>query len=89
MILVVACSTAGAAGRVLRVPLLVDCGKFFFGNFSCKFLDGNLSCSALSEFGPIERLRGETVLPLLEVTLELLASTVVYGKVEDRVLGFS
>ena len=56
-----------------RVPLLVD----------------NLSCSALSEFGPIERLRGAAGPPLLEVALKLLASAVVYGAVDDRVLGFS
>ncbi len=61
----------------------------FFGNFSCKFLGGNLSCSALPEFGPMERFRVAAVLPLLEVDLDLLASVVVYGKVEDRVLGFS
>ena len=62
-----------------RVILRVDCDKVFGGNFSC----------ALSVFGPIERLRGGAMLPLLEVALELLAGAVVNGKVEDRVLGFS
>jgi hypothetical protein len=78
VILVVPCSTPNPAGMVLRVILLVDYGKFFGDNFS----------SVFSVFGPMERFRGGSVLPLLEVALELLTGAVVNGRSRTEFLDF-